>query len=227
MMGSELTCRGVVAATLLGRWCQGDGSVALEQLPGSQYPGALSVSGLLQPLPSFFDGCLQGLSWADIQVEQNRQHFYELSLEYVCKLQEIQERKKFEFVEPTRNRFEGTRSEVEELMNKIRQNPRDHKRASQFTAEGYLYVQEKRPPPFGSSWVKHYCMYRKAAKKFNIIPFEHRSGGKLGDGEVFFLKECTKRHTDSIDRRFCFDVEAADRWLARLIYPSLTPCSAV
>nr|XP_003476848.1 rho GTPase-activating protein 10 [Cavia porcellus] len=186
------------------------------------------------------------LQEADLQLEQNRQHFYELSLEYVCKLQEIQERKKFEFVEPmlsffqgmftfyhqghelakdfnhykmelqiniqnTRNRFEGTRSEVEELMNKIRQNPKDHKRASQFTAEGYLYVQEKRPAPFGSSWVKHYCMYRKAAKKFNIIPFEHRSGGKLGDGEVFFLKECTKRHTDSIDRRFCFDIEAADR----------------
>ena len=35
------------------------------------------------------------------------------------------------------------------------------------------------PPPFGSSWVKHYCMYRKAAKKFTMIPFEHRSGGKL------------------------------------------------
>nr|KAF6479072.1 Rho GTPase activating protein 10 [Molossus molossus] len=186
------------------------------------------------------------LQEADIQVEQNRQHFYELSLEYVCKLQEIQERKKFEFVEPmlsffqgmftfyhqghelakdfnhykmelqiniqnTRNRFEGTRSEVEELMNKIRQNPKDHKRASQFTAEGYLYVQEKRPAPFGSSWVKHYCMYRKAAKKFNMIPFEHRSGGKLGDGEVFFLRECTKRHADSTDRRFCFDVEVADR----------------
>ncbi|XP_055974941.1 rho GTPase-activating protein 10 [Sorex fumeus] len=186
------------------------------------------------------------LQEADVQVEQNRQHFYELSLEYVCKLQEIQERKKFEFVEPmlsffqgmftfyhqghelakdfnhykmelqiniqnTRNRFEGTRSEVEELMNKIRQNPKDHKRASQFTAEGYLYVQEKRPAPFGSSWVKHYCMYRKAAKKLNIIPFEHRSGGKLGDGEVYFLKECTKRHADSIDRRFCFDVEVADR----------------
>ncbi|XP_021076472.1 rho GTPase-activating protein 10 [Mus pahari] len=186
------------------------------------------------------------LQEADLQVEQNRQHFYELSLEYVCKLQEIQERKKFEFVEPmlsffqgmftfyhqghelskdfnhykmelqiniqnTRNRFEGTRSEVEELMNKIRQNPKDQKRASQFTAEGYLYVQEKRPAPFGSSWVKHYCMYRKTAKKFNMIPFEHRSGGKLGDGEAFFLKECTKRHIDSIDRRFCFDIEAADR----------------
>lgn len=41
---------------------------------------------------------------ADLQVEQTRQHFYELSLEYVCKLQEIQERKKFEFVEPVSSR---------------------------------------------------------------------------------------------------------------------------
>uniref|UniRef100_A0A8C0QR69 Rho GTPase-activating protein 10 n=1 Tax=Chelonoidis abingdonii TaxID=106734 RepID=A0A8C0QR69_CHEAB len=183
---------------------------------------------------------------ADYQVEQNRKHFYELSLEYVCKLQEIQERKKFECVEPvlsffqgiftfyhqgyelakdfnhykmalqiniqnTRNRFEGTRSEVEELMNKIKRNPQEHKRANQFTIEGYLYVQEKRPAPFGSSWVKHYCMYRKETKKFTMIPFEHRSGGKIGDGDVFLLTCCTKRNVDTIDRRFCFDIEAADR----------------
>ncbi|XP_067408029.1 rho GTPase-activating protein 10 isoform X1 [Emydura macquarii macquarii] len=183
---------------------------------------------------------------ADYQVEQNRKHFYELSLEYVCKLQEIQERKKFECVEPvlsffqgmftfyhqgyelakdfnhykmalqiniqnTRNRFEGTRSEVEELMNKIRWNPQEHKRANQFTIEGYLYVQEKRPAPFGSSWVKHYCMYRKETKKFTMIPFEHRSGGKIGDEDVFLLTCCTKRNMDTIDRRFCFDIEAVDR----------------
>ncbi|KAL8207138.1 UNVERIFIED_CONTAM: Rho GTPase activating protein 10 [Gekko kuhli] len=183
---------------------------------------------------------------ADNQVEQNRKHFYELSLEYVCKLQEIQERKKFEFVEPvlsffqgmftfyhqgyelakdfnhykmalqiniqnTRNRFEGTRSEVEELMNKIRRNPQEHKRANQFTMEGYLYVQEKRPAPFGSSWIKHYCMYKKETKKFTMIPFEHRSGGKIGEVEVFLLKYCTKRNTDTIDRRFCFDIEVVDR----------------
>uniref|UniRef100_A0A8D0B0V6 Rho GTPase-activating protein 10 n=1 Tax=Salvator merianae TaxID=96440 RepID=A0A8D0B0V6_SALMN len=183
---------------------------------------------------------------ADFQVEQTRKHFYELSLEYVCKLQEIQERKKFEFVEPvlsffqgmftfyhqgyelakdfnhykmdlqiniqnTRNRFEGTRSEVEDLMNKIKQNPQEHKRANQFTMEGYLYVQEKRPAPFGSSWVKHYCMYKKESKKFTMIPFEHRSGGKLGELEVLLLKYCTKRNTDTIDRRFCFDMEAVDR----------------
>uniref|UniRef100_A0A8C5X9Z7 Rho GTPase-activating protein 10 n=1 Tax=Malurus cyaneus samueli TaxID=2593467 RepID=A0A8C5X9Z7_9PASS len=186
------------------------------------------------------------LQEADNQVEQNRKHFYELSLEYVCKLQEIQERKKFECVEPvlsffqglftfyhqgyelakdfshykmalqiniqnTRNRFEGTRSEVEELMNKIRRNPQEHKRANHFTMEGYLYVQEKRPAPFGSSWVKHYCMYRKETKKFSMIPFEHRSGGKVGDEEFFVLTYCTKRNADTIDRRFCFDLEASDR----------------
>ncbi|NXM86365.1 RHG10 protein, partial [Oenanthe oenanthe] len=186
------------------------------------------------------------LQEADNQVEQNRKHFYELSLEYVCKLQEIQERKKFECVEPvlsffqglftfyhqgyelakdfnhykmalqiniqnTRNRFEGTRSEVEELMNKIRRNPQEHKRANHFTMEGYLYVQEKRPAPFGSSWVKHYCMYRKETKKFSMIPFEHRSGGKVGDAELFVLTYCTKRNADTIDRRFCFDLEASDR----------------
>ncbi|KAM4810262.1 rho GTPase-activating protein 10 [Rhinophrynus dorsalis] len=186
------------------------------------------------------------LQEADGQVEQNRQHFYELSLEYVCKLQEIQERKKFEFVEPmlaffqgiftlyhqgyelakdfnhyklelqiniqnTRNRFEGTRSEVEELMRKIRKSPQEHKRASPFTMEGYLYVQEKRPAPFGSSWVKHYCMYKKDSKAFTMFPYEHRSGGKIGDGESFALKYCSKRSTDTIDRRFCFDIEAVDR----------------
>ncbi|XP_010120615.1 PREDICTED: rho GTPase-activating protein 10, partial [Chlamydotis macqueenii] len=186
------------------------------------------------------------LQEADNQVEQNRKHFYELSLEYVCKLQEIQERKKFECVEPvlsffqglftfyhqgyelakdfnhykmnlqiniqnTRNRFEGTRSEVEELMNKIRRNPQEHKRANHFTMEGYLYVQEKRSAPFGSNWVKHYCTYRKETKKFSMIPFEHKSGGKVGDEELFILTYCTKRNTDTIDRRFCFDLEASDR----------------
>ncbi|XP_053559699.1 rho GTPase-activating protein 10 isoform X2 [Bombina bombina] len=186
------------------------------------------------------------LQEADGQVEQNRQHFYELSLEYVCKLQEIQERKKFDFVEPmlaffqgiftfyhqgyelakdfnhykldlqiniqnTRNRFDGTRSEVEELKNKIRKNPKEHKRASRFSKEGYLYVQEKRPAPFGSSWVKHYCMFKKESQTFTMFPYEHRSGGKIGDGESFTLNYCTKRHPDTIDRRFCFDVEPVER----------------
>lgn len=34
-----------------------------------------------------------------------RQHFYEVSLEYVFKVQEVQERKMFDFVEPVRTCF--------------------------------------------------------------------------------------------------------------------------
>lgn len=37
---------------------------------------------------------------ADNQVDHVRHHFYEVSLEYVFKVQEVQERKMFEFVEP-------------------------------------------------------------------------------------------------------------------------------
>lgn len=44
----------------------------------------------------------------------------------------------------TRNRFESTRSEVECLMRKMKENPHEHKSVSQHTMEGYLFVQEKR-----------------------------------------------------------------------------------
>lgn len=43
---------------------------------------------------------LPSLLQADNQVDSVRQHFYEVSLEYVFKVQEVQERKMFDFVEP-------------------------------------------------------------------------------------------------------------------------------
>lgn len=39
-------------------------------------------------------------SQADTQIDKERQLFYDASLEYVFKIQEVQEKKKFEFVEP-------------------------------------------------------------------------------------------------------------------------------
>nr|XP_056707121.1 rho GTPase-activating protein 26 isoform X2 [Euleptes europaea] len=184
------------------------------------------------------------LQEADSQVDLVRQHFYEVSLEYVFKVQEVQERKMFEFVEPllaflqglftfyhhgyelakdfsdfkteltisiqnTRNRFEGTRSEVESLMKKMKENPHEHKNISPYTMEGYLYVQEKRH--FGTSWVKHYCTYQSDSKRITMVPFDQKSGGKGGEDEAILLKSCTRRKTDSIEKRFCFDVEAVDR----------------
>nr|XP_043898259.1 rho GTPase-activating protein 26-like [Solea senegalensis] len=181
---------------------------------------------------------------ADNQVDNVRQHFYEVSLEYVFKVQEVQERKMFDFVEPllaflqglftyyhhgyalakdfnhfktdltisiqnTRNRFESTRSEVEILMRKMKENPHDHKSVSQHTMEGYLFVQEKRS--FVSTWVKYYCRYHREPKRVTMVLFDPKSGGKTGDEESFTLKSCTRRKTESIEKRFCFDVEAVDR----------------
>uniref|UniRef100_A0A8C8F9P3 Rho GTPase activating protein 10 n=1 Tax=Oncorhynchus tshawytscha TaxID=74940 RepID=A0A8C8F9P3_ONCTS len=186
------------------------------------------------------------LQEADSQVETIRQHFQEESLDYVCKLQEIQERKKFDCVEPmlaffqtvftfyhqgfelandfnhykkalqiniqnTRSRFEGTRVEVFELMKRIREVPQEYKQTSPISSEGYLYVQEKRPPPFGSSWVKRYCTFVKEQKILHMVTFDHRSGGKMGETESVTLKSCVRKTTDMLDRRFCLDIEITDR----------------
>ncbi|XP_041838834.1 rho GTPase-activating protein 10 isoform X2 [Melanotaenia boesemani] len=186
------------------------------------------------------------LQEADIQVEAMRQHFQEVSLQYVCQLQDIQERKKFECVEPmlaffqtvftfyhqgfelakdfdhykralqiniqnTRNRFEGTRSEVHELMKRIRETPQEYRQTSPISCEGYLYIQEKRPPPFGSSWVKRYCTFVKEQKILHMVTFDHRSGGKIGETESVTLKSCLRKTTDMLDRRFCLDLDITDR----------------
>uniref|UniRef100_A0A674NME0 Rho GTPase-activating protein 10 n=1 Tax=Takifugu rubripes TaxID=31033 RepID=A0A674NME0_TAKRU len=186
------------------------------------------------------------LQEADSQVETMRMHFQEESLDYVCKLQEIQERKKFECVEPmlaffqtvftfyhqgfelakdfehykralqiniqnTRSRFEATRSEVHELMKRIKEAPQEYRQTSPISCEGYLYVQEKRPPPFGSSWVKRYSTFVKEQKILHMVTFDHRSGGKLGETESVTLKSCVRKTTDVLDRRFCLDLDITDR----------------
>lgn len=51
----------------------------------------------------------------------------------------------------TRNRFESTRSEVESLMKKMKENPEEHKNIRQNVMEGYLFIQERRE--WGVGWV--------------------------------------------------------------------------
>ncbi|XP_048850915.1 rho GTPase-activating protein 26-like isoform X1 [Brienomyrus brachyistius] len=181
---------------------------------------------------------------ADTQVDQVRQHFYEVSLEYVFKVQEVQERKMFEFVEPllaflqglftyyhhgydlakdfshfktnltisiqnTRDRFESTRAEVESLMKKMKENPHEHKSVRPQTMEGYLFMLEKRS--FVSTWVKYYCTYHRELKRVSMVLYDQKTGGRVGDEDSFILKFCTRRKTESIEKRFCFDLEATDR----------------
>lgn len=189
------------------------------------------------------------LQEADTQIDKERQLFYDASLEYVFKIQEVQEKKKFEFVEPllaflqglftfyhegyelahefepykqqlqfnlqnTRNNFMSTKQEVEKLMKRIRSADQDYKPLGQWTMEGFLYIQEKRP--LGCTWNRHYCTYEKGSNTFTMINTENKSTGKqncvvLNQPEMFKLKSCIRRKTDSIDKRFCFDVEVVER----------------
>uniref|UniRef100_A0A3B5A7I9 Rho GTPase-activating protein 42 n=1 Tax=Stegastes partitus TaxID=144197 RepID=A0A3B5A7I9_9TELE len=154
------------------------------------------------------------LQEADTQIDKERQLFYDASLEYVFKIQEVQEKKKFEFVEPTRNNFVSTKQEVEKLMKRIRSADQDYKPPGQWTMEGFLYVQEKRP--LGCTWIRHYCTYDKGNKTFSMSNTENKSSGKQNgvvpnQPEMFKLKSCIRRKTDSIDKRFCFDIEVVER----------------
>uniref|UniRef100_A0A8C9WYH8 Rho GTPase activating protein 42 n=1 Tax=Sander lucioperca TaxID=283035 RepID=A0A8C9WYH8_SANLU len=167
------------------------------------------------------------LQEADTQIDKERQLFYDASLEYVFKIQEVQEKKKFEFVEPllaflqglftfyhegyelahefepykqqlqfnlqnTRNNFMSTKQEVEKLMKRIRSADQDYKPPGQWTMEGFLYVQEKR-----ESFVAG-------------LPAS-QNGLVVNQPEMFKLKSCIRRKTDSIDKRFCFDIEVMER----------------
>ncbi|XP_039503450.1 rho GTPase-activating protein 42 isoform X2 [Pimephales promelas] len=189
------------------------------------------------------------LQEADAQIDKERQLFYDASLEYVFKIQEVQEKKKFEFVEPllaflqglftfyhegyelahefepykqqlqfnlqnTRNNFLSTKQEVEMLMKRVRSADQDQKPPGQWTMEGYLYVQEKRP--LGCTWTRHYCTYEKVNKTFSMCnteakPTAKQNGVMSNPPEKFRLKSCIRRKTDSIDKRFCFDIEVVER----------------
>uniref|UniRef100_A0AAR2LX00 Rho GTPase-activating protein 42 n=1 Tax=Pygocentrus nattereri TaxID=42514 RepID=A0AAR2LX00_PYGNA len=203
---------------------------------------------LITPLEKFRKEQI-GAAKADAQISKERQIFCDASLEYVFKIQEVQERKKFEFVEPllaflqglftfyhegyelahefepykqqlqfnlqnTRNNFESTRQEVENLMKRIKSAEQDFKAPGQWTMEGFLYVQEKRP--LGFTWSRHYCSYEKETKMFTMSNSEIKSGGKqnglvMSPPEMFKLQSCIRRRTDSIDKRFCFDIEVMER----------------
>uniref|UniRef100_A0A8C9YEP8 Rho GTPase-activating protein 42 n=1 Tax=Sander lucioperca TaxID=283035 RepID=A0A8C9YEP8_SANLU len=203
---------------------------------------------LISPLERFRKEQI-GAVKADSQMSKDRQVFYDASLQYVFKIQEVQERKKFEFVEPllaflqglftfyhegyelasefepykqqlqfnlqnARNNFESTRAEVERLMKRIRSAEEDFKAPSCFTMEGYLYIQEKRP--LGSVWTRYYCTYEKGSQMFTMSntearPASRQNGVVNGTPEMFKLRSCVRRKTDSIDKRFCFDIEVVER----------------
>ncbi|XP_006274791.2 oligophrenin-1 [Alligator mississippiensis] len=111
-------------------------------------------------------------------------------------------------VQNTRNHFSSTREELEDLKKRMKEAPLTCKLPGQPTIEGYLYTQEKWA--LGISWVKYYCQYEKETKTLRMTPMEQKPGAKQGTLDLT-LKSCVRRKTDSIDKRFCFDIETNER----------------
>ncbi|KAK3719890.1 hypothetical protein RRG08_040189, partial [Elysia crispata] len=196
------------------------------------------------------------LQEADTQVEFEKKAFYTASMKYVLKLQEVQERKKFEFVEillsymlswvtfyhqgyvdledfmsydydlrqllqKTRENFEYTRDEAQTLMGKMLNENKGLLHAAQwkpqdqsgtmkgFTRQGYLYLMEKKT--LGTtSWTKYYCQYKKETKQFVMILY-NQIGDKRNNPEKYTLETCVRRASDTIEKRFCFDVTVKEK----------------
>ncbi|KAH0951860.1 hypothetical protein HN011_000859 [Eciton burchellii] len=186
------------------------------------------------------------LQEADATLEMAERHFSQASLEYVFLLQEVQERKKFEFVETllgfmfgwltfyhqghevakdfkpymtelqlkiqkTRENFLATRDKTESLMNKMKDMKKSAVESGLnklHSREGYLFLMEKKA--FGTTWTKQYCTYQKDKKEFTMIPYNQLTG-KFSSKEILTLATCIRRTSDSIEKRFCFDVTAVDK----------------
>lgn len=188
------------------------------------------------------------LKEADAQVEMEKRGFYQASMKYVLRLQEVQERKKFEFVEillgymlswmsfyhqgyegfeefkqyerylrlmlqKTQESFDCTRESAERLMSKMLDargtKPMDQSGTMKgFTRQGYLYLMEKKA--LGTTWTKYYCQYKKETKEFYLILY-NQIGGKVSDPELLTLESCVRRASETIERRFCFDITVKDR----------------
>ncbi|XP_018410240.1 PREDICTED: oligophrenin-1 [Nanorana parkeri] len=131
----------------------------------------------------------------------------------------------------TRNHFTSTGEEMEDLKKRMTDAPVVCKLKGQSTIEGMHSMDhdEGEADPetcwllwrwrdimslctgaLGLTWVKYYCKYEKEGKGLSLVPVEQKPGSRQVSQELT-LKSCIRRKTDSIDKRFCFDVETNER----------------
>jgi hypothetical protein len=74
---------------------------------------------------------------------------------------------------------------------------------------------------FGTNWIKHFCQYQKESRRFTMIPY-NQTVSKINSTETITLKECVRRMSDSIDKRFCFDVISSEKPSAVYTFQALS-----
>lgn len=180
------------------------------------------------------------LQEADASVDMAERHFYAASMDYVYLIQEVHERKKFEFVETLlafvyawftfyhqgheikkdfepfmkdlQSKIQKTRSNFDDFSEKLKKRMSEVQKQevplsiSKGCKEGYLFLLEKKA--FGTTWTKHYCKYDKETKEFTMLPYNQLTTKTVQQPEKMVITSCIRRKSDSIDKRFCFDIQA-------------------
>lgn len=179
------------------------------------------------------------LQEADASVDMAERHFYTASMDYVFLIQQVHERKKFQFVETlltfmfqwltfyhqgyevkkdfdpymadlqqkiqkTRTNFDDFSKKLKKRMSEV-QKQDEPVRATKGVKEGYLFLLEKKA--FGTTWTKHFCRYDKETKEFSMLPYNQLTTKSLPQPETMVLTSCVRRMSDSIEKRFCFDIQ--------------------
>ncbi|EDV21516.1 uncharacterized protein TRIADDRAFT_60059 [Trichoplax adhaerens] len=163
-------------------------------------------------------------------LDHQLEEYHQASLDYVFQLYQLQEMKKFQFVEivriapycgyeifrdsegflnhlqlilqNARQNFDTQKEEAQSYITKIRSNADKKIKSTDDTREGYLYMLKKGLVG-GNNWVKYYCLYEKKGKLFKIIS---SSQNKVPTCETMKVMSCVRRKTDSIEKRYCFDI---------------------
>ncbi|KAJ8934274.1 hypothetical protein NQ318_005594 [Aromia moschata] len=182
---------------------------------------------------------------ADASVDMAERHFYAASMDYVYLIQEVHERKKFEFVETlltfiyawftfyhqgyelkkdcdpymkdlqqkiqkTRTNFDDFSHKLKKRMSEVqKQQDEPIRKNSKGCREGYLFLLEKKA--FGTTWTKHYCRYDKETKEFSMLPYNQLTTKSLSQPDTMVLTSCVRRMSDSIEKRFCFDIQLDEK----------------
>ncbi|XP_076274115.1 GTPase regulator associated with FAK isoform X2 [Rhynchophorus ferrugineus] len=183
------------------------------------------------------------LQEADASVDMAERHFYAASMDYVYLIQEVHERKKFEFVESLltfvyawftfyhqghelkkdvdpfmrdlQSKIQKTRSNFDDFTEKLKkrmsevQKQEEPLRNSKGCKEGYLFLLEKKA--FGTTWTKYFCRYDKNGKEFTMLAYNQLTTKTLPQAEKMLISSCVRRKSDSIDKRFCFDIQSENK----------------
>ncbi|CAF0901214.1 unnamed protein product [Didymodactylos carnosus] len=160
---------------------------------------------------------------ADANMHMQTKRFREESLDYVFLLQQVQERKKFDFVETflhhqvlkCRENFDCFQREGEDLKRKMLQRPEEYILKNQeFNKEGYLFLVEKKALIGTTSLTKYYCQYKKDIALLRMMNFTQTSNKQVSPGELF-VRTCSMHPADEkLDKRFLFDVYAIEKGIS-------------